>query len=281
MAAAEDARIAVFFEGTSNPISPPTTQVGLFFEACEHLDVTDEAAELPSHVPAFKMGFDGCGYAFGLLGTVFAHGLSQQCDLVERRVRQLTESRRSVSVVILGLSRGGVAALMLAKRLAAFDPAKLGVSICAFDPVPGNLVCTARLLDRARFSTANRALDCSSCRTLRRVLALYPHEPLPDLAFHAPILPRYPRHLESLEEDAVLGCHQGALYPHDTAHPSMQVLPELAAPVAAPGRRPRPGRPFPPPPRAHLAELTGGRRRAGGDGRASPPGRRRRAERRT
>ena len=74
LGAADDAVLAVFFEGTGNPISPVTTQVGLFFEQCEHYDCTATTAELPAHVSSFKMGYDGCGFAFGLLGTVFAHG---------------------------------------------------------------------------------------------------------------------------------------------------------------------------------------------------------------
>ena len=44
---------------------------------------------------------------------------------------------------------------------------------------------------------------------IKRVLAIYPCEALPDLAFHAPILPKYPPGAD-VEEDATLGCHQGA-----------------------------------------------------------------------
>eukprot|EP01126_Amoeba_proteus_P060168 TRINITY_DN7930_c0_g1_i6.p1 TRINITY_DN7930_c0_g1~~TRINITY_DN7930_c0_g1_i6.p1 ORF type:complete len:160 (-),score=24.09 TRINITY_DN7930_c0_g1_i6:116-595(-) len=54
-------------------------------------------------------------------------------------------------------------------------------------------------------------MDVSDCDVLTRVLALYPHEPLPDFAFHAPILPKYSEKCQ-VEEMVVLGCHQGALY---------------------------------------------------------------------
>lgn len=54
-------------------------------------------------------------------------------------------------------------------------------------------------------------MDLRRCRCLRRVLALYPYEPLPDYTFHAPCLLRY--HPDTrVEEDVTLGCHQGALF---------------------------------------------------------------------
>ncbi len=75
-----------------------------------------------------------------------------------------------------------------------------------FDPVPGNLLAASDA-DCCAFSTANRAMDLTACAPLRRVLALYPHEPLPDLAFHAPLLGVYPPTC-AVREDVVLGCHQ-------------------------------------------------------------------------
>ena len=44
----------------------------------------------------------------------------------------------------------------------------------------------------------------SSVSCLKKVLALYPHEPLPSHYFHAPILPKYSKELE-LEEEVILG----------------------------------------------------------------------------
>ncbi|KAL1511090.1 hypothetical protein AB1Y20_005912 [Prymnesium parvum] len=220
--AEEAAVLAVFFEGTANSITPVVTQVGMFFEACELVDLSQSSAPAPP-AAGFKMGFDGCGHAFGIAGTIWAVGLGTQCAQVVLRVEELLARHRRVSVVVLGLSRGGIAALMLAKRLAEFDGDALSVQLCAFDPVPGNLVCTSRVLDVLRLNAANAVLDCSECHNLRRVLALYPHEPLPDLAFHAPILPRYPASdWCEVEEDAVCGCHQGALYPVASAHRSMR-----------------------------------------------------------
>ena len=54
---------------------------------------------------------------------------------------------------------------------------------------------------------------------LKRVLALYPHEPLPDITFHAPVLVKWPDGAR-VEEDVTLGCHQGALFAtRRSAHP--------------------------------------------------------------
>jgi len=46
---------------------------------------------------------------------------------------------------------------------------------------------------------------------LKKVVAIYPHIPLPDLSFHAPILPEYPDR-SIVQEIVTLGCHQGALF---------------------------------------------------------------------
>ena len=234
-----NAVLACFFEGTANCLQPTTTQIGQFFDACDHYDITEMLAEPDPNLQAFKMGFDGCGYAYGPPGTIWAVGLGSQCQVVVARVQWLLQTRRHVTVVALGLSRGGVAALMLAKRLGGFDPERLSVQLCAFDPVPGNLVCASRYIDLLGLNAANCVLDCSGCRTLRRVLALYPHEPLPDLAFHAPIFPRYPSSdWCEIEEDAVLGCHQGALYPHKHVHPQLRTACKVCpAPRAATSNR--------------------------------------------
>ena len=210
-----DIMLSVFFEGTHNTIDPVTTQVGWFFEAVDGADITepDTVADLGS-CSSFKMGFDGCGVVCGLLGTVFALGLKTQVRSVARRVKELMSGGRSLRVVCFGLSRGGCAGLMLARQLARIDPHKLELSLCLFDPVPGNLLCTVRYLDVCGMSTAAECADVSGSRPLRSVLALYPYEALSDLLLHAPLLARYPEAEQGcdVEEDATLGCHQGALY---------------------------------------------------------------------
>lgn len=165
------------------------------------------------------------------MGTLFANGLQDQCNEVKiyienilsvksttwfRFVSSTNSSKQSlgdnkVVLNVVGLSRGGIAAIQLAKTLAHIPPERLQINLMLFDPVPGNLITSSKLLDPLSLNTANSSLDLRDCHNLNDVLALYPFRPLPDFAFHAPVLPEYPVHCK-VEEDAVLGCHQGALF---------------------------------------------------------------------
>ena len=145
----------------------------------------------------------------------------RQVEAVAARVTELCAAHdvQPLHVNVLGLSRGGIAAYMLARHVSGLKCAsRLRLNLCVFDPVPGNLVSTAKYLDLfGNVTTANRHIDLRGCRIVR-CLALYPADPLPDLAFHAPLLPDYPTGCE-VEEDATLGCHQACslLHPrHDT-----------------------------------------------------------------
>lgn len=208
--------LSVYFEGTANTLKPITTQIGVFFELTNGVDVTQPSTTLPAAPTALKMGFDGCGVVAGLAGVIWAVGLRSQCTTVATRVRTLLKAWPNAPLVInvLGLSRGGIAALMLAQeleKLEAAQKARFRLNLCLYDPVPGNLVWTAQFLDPLGATTANGVIDVSTCACLRRALAIYPHEPLADLAFHAPLLPLFPPWCD-VEEDATLGCHQGAFY---------------------------------------------------------------------
>lgn len=154
--------LSVFFEGTHNEIEPVATQVGWFFDAAEGVDIThkDVQADLGTSKD-FKMGFDGCGVVCGLLGTVFAFGLASQCSVVVRRVHELLQSGRPLRVNCFGLSRGGCACLMLARRLSDINPELLVISLCLFDPVPGNSIFATRHLDVCGLSTCAACMDVS------------------------------------------------------------------------------------------------------------------------
>jgi hypothetical protein len=65
----------------------------------------------------------------------------------------------------------------------------LNVTVEALVQVPGNLISCAAL--NPCCSTYGKAADLRRCHNLRRVLGLYPVEPIPDIAFHAPLLPTY------------------------------------------------------------------------------------------
>ena len=166
------------------------------------------------------------------MGTIFANGLQEQCQEVEKYVLKMLSidqtttclSRRPrldnnnnndnnmlLKINVVGLSRGGIAAIKLAQLLSYIPSNQLEMNLLLFDPVPGNLISTTRFIDLFSFNTANSSLDMSYCHHIQDVLALYPYEPLPDMAFHAPVFPKYPPRCHVVE-DATLGCHQGALF---------------------------------------------------------------------
>ncbi|CAB9513007.1 expressed unknown protein [Seminavis robusta] len=224
--------LSVFWEGTANTLNPITTQIGVFSQACCAVPVA-----APNQVPQdrrcpLKVSFDGCGVTNGSFwGGLFARGLEEQCDLVVAIVRKMLQNHKSqssstntttnnnqpefVHVVGVGLSRGGVACMKLAQKLAKAFPAnntntgfqEVTASMLLFDPVPGNALSTGFPY------TACWSGDLSGCHNLRRVLALYPYEALPDIAMHAPSLCYYNRRTTLVQEDVTLGCHQGALFP--------------------------------------------------------------------
>jgi len=99
---------------------------------------------------------------------------------------------------------------MLTKMLAHYKKQHLEMNIFLFDPVPGNLITSAQC-DIFHSTLTNQCMDMSESINLNRVLAVYPYIPLPDMAFHAPIVPKYPAGCQ-VEEDVTLGCHQGALF---------------------------------------------------------------------
>lgn len=212
-----DVVLTVFMEGTSNPMRELTTQIGVFAAICDAKDLPDQPpADFapPSEPGHYKVAFDGCGVSHGFLGTVVAHGLTEQCAVVRTYVQGFVDAAHRVKVNFLGLSRGGIGGLYLAQKLqASFKPRNVRLNLCLFDPVPGNFIWMARYLDfMGVVMNTNLAMDISSCDLLGYVLALYPHEPLPDIALHAPLLPTYPEPAASrVEEEVVLGCHQGAL----------------------------------------------------------------------
>ncbi len=227
--------VTVCWCGTDGILAPATTQVGLFFMLTAAEDVShsnnghgsdDHGAEQLARILAssagaagpqlhLKMGFDGCGQTNGCTGMICASGLADQCQCVVQRVEQLMTHLADkgdggpVVLNVLGLSRGGMAAMKLAQMLATFDPDLLELNLCLFDPVPGNLLISASLdhFLGGCFTTARQCIDLGASRNLRRCLAIYPHVPLPSCAFHAPIVPRYPA-LTEVTELVTLECHQ-------------------------------------------------------------------------
>ena len=183
--------------------------------------------------PQYLLRFDGVGKAFGVPGILFGAGLGTQVDQALDHIRALLAKLRPavpslaaadgasttvsepprgpLTINAVGLSRGACACLLLCQRLAAW-PDAVTVNLFLYDPVPGNNIGCAWWNG---CTLAARALDVSDSPVLRRVHAIYPHEPLPDYLFHAPLFPSYPAQCRVFE-DAGLDCHQGGIY-----HPYM------------------------------------------------------------
>ena len=225
----------IFWEGTANTlIHPVTTQIGEFYVATHaqtfsNLPPKDDEMTrvLSTTKPHVKICFDGCGVTHGCAGIICAHGLRGQAEMVVQIIRSILRLRENsvVFVNVVGQSRGAIGSIFLAQQLGAAKdiPTKsLNLRMLLFDPVPGNLICTSileRFLGCSLFGfclTSNHCDDLRSARHLMQVLAIYPHEPLPSLVYHAPVLLVYPEHT-MVEEDVTLGCHQGALFSGDLA----------------------------------------------------------------
>lgn len=201
--------LSVYFSGTDGIIYNGQTQISLFALLTLGQDITNCSIPVLRESDHFKMMFDGCGVTHGLAGALFGQGLYEQCDSVVERVRTLMTFRQHVVVNAMGLSRGGVAAMALAKKMSFLPHHRLDINLVVFDPVPGNSL-TSSSLDWFNFTLANQCVDLTEATHLRNVLALYPHEPLPHSTLHAPIVPKWPTSCNVLA-DVILGCHQEAL----------------------------------------------------------------------
>lgn len=200
-------------EGTANPMDQVTTQIALFSRLCTATPLPEDEpdADAAAAPGDYKLSFEGCGVSHGVVGVLFAVGLREQCQVIRQYVEGWVRAGRTVLVNFVGLSRGGIGGLYLAQELSGFDAAQVLLNLLLFDPVPGNFVWVSRFLDLASLSNANLAMDVSHVGNLGRVVVLYPHEPLPALAVHAPLLCKFPETCQ-LEQDVILGCHQGALF---------------------------------------------------------------------
>ena len=199
--------ISVYFSGTGFSINNPH-----FLTASLHQNTKENESQI-------KMGFSGCGVDYGFRGTIFGSGLDEQCAKVSTRVLQELNAGHQVTLNVYGHSRGGIAALLLAKQLGNLDQEKLAINLALLDPVPGNLITTATL-DPFKISLANKTMDLSDCKPLKKVLALYPYRPLPAIACHAPLLVSYPKETE-VDIEIVNGCHAQAEQLH---HPASHLV---------------------------------------------------------
>ena len=180
--------LTVFWEGTANVIDQCSTQIGAFAAMCTGVDITRASPDkLPEH-GQLKISFDGCGVTDGCAGTLWGSGLRAQTETVRQRVAAILKLGVSIKLNVLGLSRGGVAAIFLAQELSLLPDSQIQISMFLFDPVPGNWNWTTAL---GCCNNATQSMDLSACtNNLKHVFAMYPHEPMPDISCHAPVLPR-------------------------------------------------------------------------------------------
>jgi hypothetical protein len=187
--------ITVFFNGTGHAKDNPSFLANWLY------------ALRQENESQLFMNFDGIGVVNPLMGTIFGTGMDKQCQEVIEKVRECVEAGDEVVLNVYGHSRGGISALMLAKQLSNINPSQLSIHLALHDPVPGNLLITP-YFDAWEISLANKMMDLSMCKPLKKVLALYPHLPL---MFHAPLFPNYPEHC-LVDEIILPGCHAGAQY---------------------------------------------------------------------
>ncbi|MCW8407815.1 hypothetical protein OQJ13_02385 [Legionella sp. PATHC035] len=209
--------LTAIFEGTIYEIEKPHTHLHrVLMQDCRGERICS-AKEVNQDKDAthYKMGFNGCGIDYGYKGVLFGVGLEEQSDQVVEVVKKLIQDGYKVKLNCIGLSRGGIAAILATLKLSQIDRFHLETNLLLLDPVPGNLFYTA-FLDFFNYSLANRAVDLSRSKNLNYVETLYPYLEVGDdtgefvdqllAKFHIPIRPTYPKHCE-VREEVILGAH--------------------------------------------------------------------------
>ncbi|HHF7374384.1 hypothetical protein [Legionella bozemanae] len=225
--------LTAIFEGTIYSIEERQTHLHrVLQEDCDGIRISS-AKEISQHPDAthFKMGFNGCGVDYGVKGLLFGAGVEEQSDQVVAVVKKLIQDGYKVKLNGIGLSRGGIAAILAAIKLAHIDRFHLETNLLLLDPVPGNLFYVP-LLDFFKYTLTNRTLDLSHSKNLNYVETLYPYLEVGDdtgerldqiLAnFHIPIRPTYPKHCQ-VREEVILGAHLKAFQDLDKEQDTAQI----------------------------------------------------------
>lgn len=200
--------ISVFFGGINCNFKERNTLVEEFGIHTTAVDpINDPIFEHSNH---YKFCFDGCGKTDGWMGFLFGAGLDFQCETVVWFIKSLPKDKMSKIVInTVGFSRGGLACILLAQKIEyEFKELDIHVNLMLIDPIPGNLITLAKF-DLFGFTWTGRSLDLSKLLKLKSVVAIYPHG-IPNLSFHAPIIPIYGKHTHVTEE-VILGWHVSAV----------------------------------------------------------------------
>ena len=138
----------------------------------------------------YKFAFPGCAqrprqitvangelcctiYETSTLGLLFGASIDKQCEEAKNIVyRFLREINTPLVLNIIGSSRGGIAALILAKQLGDFDSYHLQTNLFLLDPVPGNSWLAFKL-DFFGLTLASQAMSVANSHNLNHVFAFY------------------------------------------------------------------------------------------------------------
>lgn len=74
---------------------------------------------------------------------IFAYNLSTIVDDTVKKIESRISSEGSLTLNLYGFSRGACGILMIAKRLAQYDPSVLTINMAVFEPVSGNFMAVA------------------------------------------------------------------------------------------------------------------------------------------
>lgn len=145
-----------------------------------------------------------------ILGYAFGSGLTMRVGAVVEKVRHLLAAKNQKIVLnCYGHSRGAIAAILIAKELKDVDNDKLEINLALMDPVPGNYSLTYQM-DFLGISFASLIEDASDCPHIKKVLSLYPYEPLGKGIVekaYVPSIPVFNTQNCEVEEDVILSNH--------------------------------------------------------------------------
>ncbi len=219
--------LSVYFNGTDHDCDTPHYLAMLLYNHTVGIAIDPDSEHIPDGLigdSQLKMCFDGCGVTNHLPGRVFGTGIDAACSKVVKQVAALITAGHDVTINAYGHSRGGIAALKLAKHIRELDESRVCINLALLDPVPGNLVSTP-MFDFTGSTQANESYDQSRSKHLKRVLALYTNTKMHfGECFHAPLLPIYPVSTD-LEEDGIYGCHSAAQRQHVVDNDNARTIP--------------------------------------------------------
>ena len=190
--------------------------ITVFFNDADHaiFDKRTLASLLKNYIvfgPNQKiLSFHGTRVADGSRIEKYGEGSLLQCETVINDVSQEIKKGNIVKLNVYGHGSGAIAALLLSQQLSEVNPQLIDIRLVLLDPIPGNFITTSTF-DAFNISLAKKTMDLTKCKPLKRVLALYPYEPLPSALALAPLLGCYPKHTD-VEEDVIGGCHSSAQF---------------------------------------------------------------------